>query len=204
MRSSKKRKESSAEKIFAPSAADRLLQFCLKTLIPLIPLTAIFIVSSLVINAEISGRYSGSSPSGGAVVLDIQEDNESLSGSVLLGRKRYQIVEGKMLNENQMEMKLEKLSSESVLGLSAEKSYKFKSANDGLPEGNQPLPELSGEKTEKKEVLTLKASKDQNELNGDIMGAEKSYKFSASRSVFTAFFGRRWLNRCLSYVGIRI
>ena len=97
----------SAQKSFSAQAWDGITVFFLKTVIPLIPVAGIFYLVCMIINAEITGTYRGVTPATGAITMEINEDNEALKGTVIFKRDiRYEIVDGKMLDESKMKLKL--------------------------------------------------------------------------------------------------
>ncbi|MBX9724869.1 MAG: hypothetical protein K2X81_25920 [Candidatus Obscuribacterales bacterium] len=216
MRSPKKTEGSN--KSLSANATDLALTFFFKTAIPLIPIIAIFVLANVVMNMEINGLYRGNVPGIGALALDIQEDNDKLSGSLVLGqRNRFVIAQGKMLDDTSMEIECKKRSASDINAISDEQnpgnSSNSKTLNSPtestIPESldEKAIPDQVAEETKKSEttVPTIKitATKDQNTLRGTIEKDGQSVHFMATRNSFSSFFGKRYIMRTLKYIGIK-
>lgn len=187
---------------FTSSPMELLLIFLFKAVIPLLPIVGIFWLAALIMDAEITGSYRGlSNPPIGELILNLQEDNDQLFGTLSIARRlRFQIEDGKMISDNKMQMSLRKtLPGTSISGVGARDAIKVV--------GETPMPKnLEGVESAAKvagALLTMSATKTQNELNGNFALEGKTYTFTAQRSSLASFLGRRWINRTLAYFGFR-
>lgn len=181
-----------------------LLGFFVKTLIPLIPIAGFIYGFSLFVNAEISGHYTGVADSIGAVSLDLNEDQEALSGTVMLGQKRFKITDGKMLSDYKMQLQIleESRRSRSKLDTSAPSGTNFKQANDNLSIESLKNTETSTGKVALQGQIAAQ-KEGQNHLSGQISLENQVFSFNADRNSFASFAGQRWLRRLLKTVGIK-
>lgn len=108
-----------SQKSFTAQAWDGLIGFFIKTLMPLIPIAGVFWLISFLMNSEITGTYRGmvdpdeltKSPLRGAMMLDLEENNDQLSGFVVFKQDlRYKVDTGRMIDENKLQMKLSQQS----------------------------------------------------------------------------------------------
>lgn len=179
-----------------------ILGFLIKVVIPLIPIAGFLWGFSYFVNAEISGVYRGIANPGGAISLDLLEDNEQIRGELLIGAKRYSIDEGKMISDYKMELRFmeEKQLTHGIKqgGLAG---LNYKQSND-----NFSIDKLKSMSKKEKPVETgiLQAEKEgQNHLSGQIRIGAESLHFSADRNSFACFAGWRWWRRMLNAIGIK-
>lgn len=212
------RKSEGSNKSLSASATDLVLTFVFKTAIPLIPIIAIFVLASVVMNMEVNGLYRGSIPGIGALALDLQEDNDKLSGTLVLGqRNRFVIAEGKMLDDNSMEIECKKPGAADINGISngqppTDRSKSKSPVNPGessIPESldENAIPDTAIEDATKLEpalpTIKINATKDQNILRGTLEKDGQKVHFMATRNSFSSFFGKRYITRTLKYIGIK-
>lgn len=192
---------SSAEKQLSANAGEIFITFAFKVVAPLIPIIGIFWLTSFIVNSEVTGTYRGVIPKLGVIVLTLVEDNEELSGELSLRKNRYVISQGKMLGDNKLQISLRKQASgDAIIGINPG------STQMKLPKLSSVPEDLSSFKSaiSQPALLTIEAIKDQNDINGQLHSAEGTFKFKATRNAFSSFFGKRWINRCLNYFGIKI
>jgi hypothetical protein len=202
----RKRKETRADKIFKTTAKDAAIAFVFKTIVPLIPLALIVYAVSFIVNLEITGDYTGQAQGLGVLNLNLKENKDELSGNMVLCRSaHYQIVDGKMLDDNRMEIHLSKTKSAELLaGVEATSELSKKSnptvESDSKIEGGLVDNPSAASTTD----ATIAARKEQNDIRGTLQIDGTSSRFTASRSPFTALLGKRWINRVLDYFGVKI
>lgn len=97
----------SAGKSFTAQAWDGITTFFVKTVMPLIPIALIVWLVSSIMNAEITGTYQGMTPVTGAISMNLDENNDVLTGNVVFKADvNYNISSGKMIDENKMQLHL--------------------------------------------------------------------------------------------------
>lgn len=183
------RRSSSAEQQLSARPADLLIVIAIKVIMPLVPLAFLVWAFNMMMSTEVTGIYNGLIPGNGAITLDLQENDDNLSGEViLLHRQHFPVVEGTMTGDNKMRILLKLPSHDAGPALSNA------AASD--------LKALSA--VEREPLICIEATKNQNDLEGQISfnGAENS--FTATRASLSTFFGKRWINRCSKYLGIDI
>jgi hypothetical protein len=196
-------KGAAGEKKFSMSASELLLLFLFKTVIPLLPIAGIFWLASVIMDAEITGSYRGiSQPPIGEMILNLQEDHEQLFGTLSIARRaRFQIEDGKMLDDHKMQMTLQKVApGTSITGVPS------KGGSKQIVESQMPT-NLEGVESAAKfvgPVMNMTATKSQNDLEGQFELQGKKYTFTAQRSSLSAFLGKRWINRSLAYFGFKL
>lgn len=103
-----------AGKSLSAQAWDGITVFLVKTAFPLIPIALVVWLVGAILNAEVAGTYRGMTPITGAMELELNEDNDLLSGYVIFkANDRYDIESGKMLDDNKMQLKLVQASGPS-------------------------------------------------------------------------------------------
>ncbi len=193
-------KDKTAQSSLSARAWDGLIIFFFKTVIPLIPIAAVFFLLSYVINMEISGSYDGDVTGLGAITLVLVENDDRLTGSMILRQDRFQIIEGKVLEDKHLQIRLAKNSESAISGvLPAQAQAQAASTQN---RASQPT-QIAGE-PENADQLFIDAIKDQNEITGKLEFKGQTRSFTASRSAFSAFFGTRWINRALKPFGLKI
>lgn len=195
-------KSGAADRKISVGPTELLLIFLFKTVIPLLPIAGIIWLASVIMDTEITGTYRGlSKPPIGELQLNLQEDDEQLSGTLSIARRsRYQIEEGKMTSDKNMQITLQKvLPGTSIVGVQAKDAVKQVSEAQ-MPsnlQGVESAAKFAGP------IMELSATKNQNELDGQFKLQGKTYSFTAQRSSFSAFLGRRWIKRTLAYFGLK-
>ena len=204
-RFARKRKDTRADKIFKSTAKDAAIAFVFKTIVPLVPIALIVYAVSFVVNLEVTGDYAGVAQGLGVLKLSLKENKEELGGNMILRRgEHYQIIDGKMLDDNRMEIHLSKAKGAENLGdISASGDLaknKTKDDSDSKVEGGLIDNPAAAAATD----ATIEARKEQNDIRGTLQIDANTSNFTVTRSSFTALLGKRWINRVLDYVGIKI
>lgn len=204
MRSSPKEKNE-LKKSFSAGLWETVLTFFVKTVFPLIPIVILVWAVTMILNMEVAGVYRGVIPGIGAIMLDLNEEDEQLSGRITLRQhEHYSIVDGKMIADTKMQMHLQReqpgaiSSVSSTAPVSKYQSLPSESAvPDDLSNLSLAVPQSKGP------VLSIEATKEQNNLDGTLSMDGKEIHFHAYRNSLSSFFGKRWFNRTLSYFGLK-
>lgn len=213
MRSSGMNNQAS-QKSLTGQAWDGIVTFLFKTAIPLVPVLGLAYVCAMIINSEVSGTYLGTVPGNGALKLDLTEDSDHLSGyAILRTREKYKVVDGKMLDDNKFQLRLQSDDATAIGGVDSTSSSAVKPVPEKLeevPSGNESaVPKnLSGSvlADEQKSVgpeISLEGSMSFGTMEAKLISEGQSIPFEAKRNVFSSFFGWRWWNRSLRYFGIK-
>ncbi len=209
------RKTDPSAKPLSATIWDGILQFVFKIAIPLIPILAIVLVAGMIMNMEVTGLYQGVTPGIGAISLDLVEDNDQLSGSLILRNKqRYTIISGKMLDDTRMQIELKPRSADDVSAVNltnnpkrvgkTELSQSKPIPESMVPDGLSDIPPAINPKVEVVEqLIEIEASKDQNTLSGTLERGGQKTQIRATRNSFSSFFGKRYITRTLRYFGIK-